>query len=134
VAIVHAAIKHLRLERARLSKRSCRYEPISHDWKQFICRACGVIYDEERATPTVARAGTRFSDIPEDWNSVCGVSKADFFSRTNRCPLSRPGHLHGCSTRHGVVVVGGGTADGRWSKPFARSTLTADHDGDRLRW
>ena len=48
-------------------------------WKQFICRACGLIYDEKLGDPDSDIApGTRFADIPEDWVCpLCGVVKAD---------------------------------------------------------
>ena len=49
-------------------------------WKQFLCRACGLIYDEEKGDPDSGIApGTRFDDIPDDWVCpLCGVVKADF--------------------------------------------------------
>ncbi len=49
-------------------------------WAHFICRACGLIYDEEKGdADSGLAAGTRFADIPDDWACpLCGVSKADF--------------------------------------------------------
>ena len=46
----------------------------------YICRACGLIYDEDKGDPDSGIApGTRFEDIPEDWECpLCGVTKADF--------------------------------------------------------
>ena len=50
------------------------------DWKQFLCRACGWIYDEKIGDPDGGLpAGTRFEDIPDDWQCpLCGVTKRDF--------------------------------------------------------
>ena len=49
-------------------------------WRQFICRVCGLIYDEELGDPDSGLApGTRFEDIPDDWECpLCGVTKTDF--------------------------------------------------------
>ncbi len=46
----------------------------------YICRACGLIYDEEKGDPDSGIApGTRFEDIPDDWECpLCGVTKTDF--------------------------------------------------------
>lgn len=47
-------------------------------WRKFICLACGYIYDEEFGDPEDGLpAGTRFEDIPDDWQCpLCGVKKA----------------------------------------------------------
>src|SRR5659263_38673 len=49
-------------------------------WKQYICVACGLIYNEAEGDPDSGLpAGTRFADIPEDWACpLCGVTKSDF--------------------------------------------------------
>ena len=49
-------------------------------WALYICKACGLIYDESKGDEDSGlAAGTRFSDIPEDWACpLCGVTKADF--------------------------------------------------------
>jgi rubredoxin---NAD+ reductase len=46
----------------------------------YICRACGLIYDESKGDEDSGlAAGTRFADIPDDWACpLCGVTKADF--------------------------------------------------------
>ena len=46
----------------------------------YICRACGLIYDEAKGDADSGLApGTRFADIPDDWACpLCGVTKADF--------------------------------------------------------
>ena len=49
-------------------------------YRQYICNACGWIYDEADGDPDSGLApGTRFEDIPDDWACpLCGVTKADF--------------------------------------------------------
>jgi rubredoxin---NAD+ reductase len=49
-------------------------------WAQYICKACGLIYDEGQGDEDGGLApGTRFADIPDDWACpLCGVTKADF--------------------------------------------------------
>jgi rubredoxin-NAD+ reductase len=49
-------------------------------WRQYICHACGYVYDEATGDPDSGlMAGTRFDDIPNDWSCpLCGVTKADF--------------------------------------------------------
>jgi len=49
-------------------------------WQQFICRVCGLVYDERLGdADSGLAAGTRWADIPDDWACpVCGVGKADF--------------------------------------------------------
>ena len=48
--------------------------------KVWQCIVCGFIYDEAQGLPEDGIApGTRFEDIPADWESPdCGVAKADF--------------------------------------------------------
>ena len=49
-------------------------------FEQYICHACGYIYNEAEGDPDSGlAAGTRFCDIPDDWACpLCGVTKADF--------------------------------------------------------
>ena len=46
----------------------------------YICRACGLIYDEEEGWPDDGiEPGTAWEDVPEDWLCPeCGVGKEDF--------------------------------------------------------
>lgn len=90
-------------------------------FRQYICNACGWIYDEAKGDPDSGLApGTRYEDIPDDWACpLCQVTKADFSPYT---PPSRP--AGGCAPRPaaaaaprvagkaapGVVIVGGGRA------------------------
>lgn len=98
----------------------------SLEFRQFICRACGLIYDEAKGDEDSGLApGTRFEDIPDDWACpLCGVTKADFephdaqpvpvrvaAGSTGRAVQS----IHGTRARRlhrhgGLVVVGGGIA------------------------
>lgn len=78
-------------------------------WRQYLCRACGWIYDEKTGDPDGGLpAGTRFEDIPDDWMCpLCGVTKRDFepfVQRESMAVAVKP------SSDHGVIVIGGGTA------------------------
>ncbi|AVA35857.1 FAD-dependent oxidoreductase [Cupriavidus metallidurans] len=81
-------------------------------WQQFICRACGLIYDEETGDPDSGLApGTRFEDIPEDWACpLCGVIKADFEPYTLAETAASSGVAQTVSRTRGVVIVGAGIA------------------------
>ena len=50
------------------------------DFKKYECVICGFIYDESEGLPDDGIApGTRWSDIPDDWECPdCGISKSDF--------------------------------------------------------
>jgi rubredoxin-NAD+ reductase len=49
-------------------------------YRRWICAVCGFIYNEALGDPDEGFApGTRFEDIPDDWECPeCGVSKRDF--------------------------------------------------------
>lgn len=49
-------------------------------FRKYQCVICGYIYDEELGMPDDGiPAGTRWEDVPEDWECPeCGVSKYDF--------------------------------------------------------
>jgi rubredoxin len=55
-------------------------ESLMSDYKKYECVICGFIYDEAEGLPDDGiAAGTRWEDIPEDWECPdCGISKADF--------------------------------------------------------
>jgi rubredoxin-NAD+ reductase len=82
-------------------------------WKQFICRACGLIYDEQLGDPDSGIApGTRFAEIPDDWVCpLCGVVKADFepYEALNITPVIGSAPLKPARGA-GIVIVGGGQA------------------------
>ncbi|NJJ56067.1 MULTISPECIES: FAD-dependent oxidoreductase [unclassified Pseudomonas] len=94
-------------------------------WKQFICRACGLIYDEEQGDPDSGLVpGTRFEDIPDDWECpLCGVTKVDFepFVQREAAPSCAP---VGPTQAPGIVVVGAGLAG--WAAVEAIRTLDAE--------
>ncbi len=48
--------------------------------KKYQCIVCGFVYDEAEGLPDEGIvAGTRWEEIPDDWECPeCGVSKADF--------------------------------------------------------
>ena len=92
-------------------------------FRQFICRACGLIYDEAKGDADAGLPpGTRFEDIPDDWSCpLCGVGKADFEPCEPDAPADAraaapddsplPRRAAGWAARApGVVVVGGGRA------------------------
>ena len=87
-------------------------------WQKFICRACGLIYDEARGDADSGIApGTRFADIPDDWACpLCGVTKSDF-EPYDEVPLQRRAarsdarpRMAAGRTDAGVVIVGAGRA------------------------
>jgi rubredoxin---NAD+ reductase len=92
-------------------------------WKQFICRACGLIYDEKDGDPDSGLLpGTRFEDIPEDWFCpLCGVTKADFEPYTPRSAVAAPTVSIAKPRRTGIVIVGAGIAG--WSAAAAIRAL-----------
>lgn len=88
-------------------------------WEIFICRACGLLYDEARGDEDSGLApGTRFADIPEDWACpLCGVTKADFEPYVREEPVrqARPSssatpHRPAARRDAGTVIVGAGRA------------------------
>ena len=47
---------------------------------KYVCSICGYVYDPEQGDPDNGVApGTKFEDLPDDWECpVCGASKDDF--------------------------------------------------------
>ena len=102
-------------------------------YRQFICHACGWIYDEAEGDADSGLApGTRFEDIPEDWVCpLCGVTKADFSPyeapslealRARAESAAGQGVTSGRGTP-GVVIVGAGRAG--WQMAEALRALDA---------
>jgi rubredoxin-NAD+ reductase len=98
-------------------------------WRQFICRACGLIYDEAKGDADSGLApGTRFDDIPDDWACpLCGVTKADFEPhdaqprpRRAASSVARTNARRGDA---GIVIVGAGRAG--WQTAQALRELDA---------
>jgi rubredoxin len=52
----------------------------ARDLKRYLCLGCGFLYDEELGLPEHGiPAGTRWSEIPEDWVCPdCGTPKSGF--------------------------------------------------------
>ncbi|TFZ55314.1 rubredoxin [Methylorubrum sp. Q1] len=84
-------------------------------WQLFLCRACGLIYDEGEGDPDSGLPpGTRFADIPDDWACpICGVTKSDFEPYQRRAPVAPVPASPVPQRRPGMVIVGGGI--GGWS-------------------
>lgn len=82
-------------------------------WQQYLCQACGYIYDQSQGDDqNQLPAGTHFMDLGNDWQCpVCTASKQDFCPLTESLKQAQP-------TTHndhnaGVVVIGAGLAG--WS-------------------
>lgn len=97
-------------------------------FRQFICRACGYIYDEARGDPDGGLApGTRFEAIPDDWMCpTCGVGKAEFepynVIALARATQAAPAAARGASAP--IVIAGAGIAG--WSVAKAVRALDAE--------
>lgn len=115
-------------------------------WAQYICHACGYIYNEADGDADGGlAAGTRYADIPDDWACpLCGVTKADFepYTPPSRQALRASAKTAGLqlrSNRHqpaGVVIVGAGRAGWqaaerlRAGSPALPITLVTSCSGD----
>ena len=102
-------------------------------WEVFICRACGLVYDECIGDEDGGlAAGTRFADIPDDWACpLCGVTKSDFEPYVNEAPARQASRSsrsspQRASARHqaGTVIVGAGRAG--WQMAQALRSRDAD--------
>jgi len=94
-------------------------------WKRFICRVCGLIYDEaEGDIDSGLPPGTRFEDIPDDWECpICNVTKVDFDPYVPRAITDMPVSTAVRSRETGVVIVGAGAAG------WAAAEAIRAHDG-----
>lgn len=83
-------------------------------WRKFICLACGYIYDEALGDPEEGlAAGTRFEDIPDDWQCpLCGVKKEDFEPYEEALAQAATPAITQSQIK-GVVIIGAGLAG--WS-------------------
>ena len=98
-------------------------------FRSFICRACGLIYDEAKGDADSGLApGTRFDDIPDDWACpLCGVTKADFEPYETSAIERRTAPARktvGARGDAGVVIVGAGRAG--WQMAQALRERDAD--------
>ena len=87
-------------------------------WEIYICRACGLLYNEAKGDDDSGLApGTRFADIPDDWACpLCGVTKLDFELYVHEALPQRARKAPSASTKTGAranagtVIVGAGRA------------------------
>lgn len=97
-----------------MSAAIARIEPTDGrgPWRRYICRVCGLIYDEaEGDLDSGIAPGTRFGDIPDDWECpICNVRKTDFDFYVPRAAAALPNGAQAISRERGVVIVGAGTA------------------------
>lgn len=93
--------------------------PTALPWRQYLCRVCGLVYDERLGdADSGLAAGTRFEDIPDDWACpICGVGKAEFERHTAAPVRTVAAAAAPRATRPaaqgrepGVVIVGAGRA------------------------
>lgn len=51
-----------------------------NEYRRYRCRYCSHVYDERLGDPDSGIApGTRFEDIPDDWQCPeCGAAKSDY--------------------------------------------------------
>ena len=114
-------------------------------WEIYICRACGLLYDEGKGDEDSGlAAGTRFADIPDDWACpLCGVTKSDFEpyvrdetpNRTRNTTTAISPRL-GSRHRAGTVIVGAGRAGWQMAQvlrerdPHMPITLVTSCNGD----
>jgi len=87
---------------------------MSEAFKKYICKTCGLIYDEAMGDPDSGLApGTRFEDIPDDWYCpLCLVSKSDFILLdTAKAKASTDGAPKRKAKTHAdVLIIGAGYA------------------------
>ena len=97
-------------------------------WRLFLCRVCGLVYDERLGdADSGLAAGTRFEDIPDDWACpICGVGKADFELHVHAPAVAlRRAARPSAHRQPGVVIVGAGRAG--WQ--VAQALRAAGHAG-----
>ncbi len=101
---------------------------MSEDFKKYICKTCGLIYDEELGDPDSGLApGTRFEDIPDDWYCpLCLVSKSDFIPLDEAKAKSSPDGApkRKASTHADVLIIAPVTPVGKPLKTFVKPCRT----------
>ncbi len=111
----------------------------SQEYRKYICKVCGLIYDEAEGDLDSGLApGTRFEDIPDDWYCpLCLVTKADFIpleEMTHAAPVDAQA-THKVSDKSDVLIIGSGYAGWqvaeavRQEMPEAEITLITADDG-----
>jgi len=86
---------------------------MSMPYQKYICKTCGLIYDEELGDEDSGLApGTRFEDIPDDWYCpLCLVSKSDFvLIDTTKKSASADQPKRKVSNKADILIIGSGYA------------------------
>jgi rubredoxin-NAD+ reductase len=87
---------------------------MSEPFRKYLCKTCGLIYDEAEGDPDSGLApGTRFEDIPDDWYCpLCLVSKSDFVLMSDapkpKSDVVKPKSKVG--GKESIVIIGAGYA------------------------
>lgn len=112
---------------------------MTEPYQKYICRTCGLIYDEAEGDPDSGLApGTRFEDIPDDWQCpLCLVTKSDFIPLAEAQARKKrtPGDQKKVRSEAGVLIIGAGYAGWqaaeaiRAAQPDAAITLLTACDG-----
>ena len=99
---------------------------MSQPYQKYICRTCGLIYDEELGDEDSGLApGTRFEDIPDDWYCpLCLVSKDDFVLVDTTKKVSSDQPKRKVSNKADVLIIGSGYAG--WQAAEAIRKESAD--------
>jgi rubredoxin-NAD+ reductase len=114
---------------------------MSQPYRKYICKTCGLIYDEAEGDPDSGlAAGTRFEDIPDDWYCpLCLVSKADFVLIEDKPKVAADANAAPLKSKVGgkdsIVIIGAGYAGWtvaekiRQQNPNAKISLITACDG-----
>jgi len=115
---------------------------MSEPYRRYLCVVCGFVYDEAEGDPDGGLPpGTRYEDIPDDWECPdCGVTKADFVlleapEESQEAPAGRTRVQVGQDPDQ-VLVIGAGMAGWalveslRAEDPNRTVTMIARCDGD----
>ena len=114
---------------------------MSKPYQKYLCKTCGLIYDEELGDPDSGLApGTRFEDIPDDWYCpLCLVSKSDFILMPDPSAQKAQADCSAVKSKVGgkdaIVIIGGGYAAWtvaekiREQNPNAKISLVTACDG-----
>lgn len=87
---------------------------MSQPYRKYICKTCGLIYDEAEGDLDSGLApGTRFEDIPDDWYCpLCLVSKSDFvlMEAVKKLDAAMPNVKTKVGGKDHIVIIGAGYA------------------------
>ncbi|MBN2865544.1 MAG: FAD-dependent oxidoreductase [Thiotrichales bacterium] len=97
-------------------------------FQKYICKTCGLIYDEELGDEDSGLApGTRFEDIPDDWYCpLCLVSKSDFvLIDPNKKSASSDQPKRKVSNKADILIIGSGYAGWQAAEAIRQSNSEA---------